>query len=169
METCQRLPPHWTLSRWQPGFKARLFQELFILDLCLFSAGCYACLCTSLSLCVARSAWSKGIFFTGYLVTLFFSTISVQKSPSSKVPGPWSFSQCVDMETPMVWWEDPRWFQPPSSPAATHSIYSYFVLKKANNLGGRTTKLIITQGLIGMRCVAYIDTNHAVIFFLYVV
>lgn len=141
-------------------------KSLFILDLCLFNAGFYGFLCTSLSPCVARSAWSKGIFFTGYLVTLFFSTISVQKSPSSKVPGPWSFSQSVDMETPMVWWEDPRWFQPPSSPAVTHSIYSYFVLKQANNLGGRTTELIITQGLIGMRCVAYVDINHVVIFFI---
>lgn len=69
-------PPH--TPCWQAGFKAKLSQELFILDLCLFNAGFYGSLCTSLSPCVARSAWSKGIFFTGYLVTLFFSTISVQ-------------------------------------------------------------------------------------------
>lgn len=70
---------------------------------------------------------------------------------------------------PMVWCEDPRWFQPSSSPAVTHNIYSYFVLRQANNLGGRTTELIITQGLIGMRCIAYIEINHVVIFFFFVV
>lgn len=142
---------------WQPGFKARRIQKLFILDPCLSNAGCYGFLCTSLSLFVARSACA-GAYFSQGIWWCYFSQLFQFRNhhlPKSSALGLF----------PMVWCEDPRWFQPSSSPAVTHNIYSYFVLRQANNLGGRTTELIITQGLIGMRCIAYIEINHVVIFF----
>lgn len=101
METCQN---DYTSPCWQLGFTTR--QRSSFWTFVFFNAECRGFFCASLSFCTALQLsipsaydlYGQRHIFQRELVKLFFSTISVQSLPSSKVLPPWPSAQ-----VPRVW------------------------------------------------------------------
>ena len=131
------------------GFKAGEFHKLFRTCVCLMQKVilCFAHHCPFILHCLnVPSAddlhGAKALFFTGNLVKLFFSTTVFQfrshHLPKFQTPGllPSAWTWChgdtlgCALKTP----GGISLHRPRQSP---HSVYSHFVLKQANNSGGR--------------------------------